>query len=127
MSKVTELKSRPLSDLEEEIIEPSKNFTKVEPVYLRKLATRMKANEIAEAIGYTPSGVSSILNGDGDCRKVVEMACELIWQTTYGEIAKVNATKPVCAFVTGDLKLMKMIQSMVDIGAGGFAFIELPK
>ena len=118
------LKHKPLQHLEEELNEPSKNYISVEPHFLKKLAGRMKTQEIADSIGYTSSGISAALNSE-KVRKVIELACEQVWETKFG--ARIAADKPVCAFVTGDLKLMKMVQSMVDIGAGNFAFIELPK
>lgn len=122
---IHKLKSKPLAHLEEEMIEATKNFVIVEPIFLQKLAMKMKSSEIAELLGYTPSGISAILNEGGKCRKVVELAAELIYEQNFG--MKKGEPKPVCAFVTGDLQLMKMVQGMVSIGAGNFAFVEMPK
>ena len=124
MKNVTTLKTKPLANLEEALIEQTRNFESVEPVYLQRLAAKMKASEIAEELGYTPSGISAVINGDAKCRKVVELAAQLIYQENF---EKSKADKPVCAFITGDLQLMKMVQGMMGIGAGNFVFVEIPK
>jgi len=125
MSNISNLTSKPMADIEETLNDSSgRNFDTVNPVYLKKLEGKMKAAEIADLIGYSPGGISGILNGDTKCRRVVELAAQLIYQERF---ERKTENKNVCAFISGELALMKTIQSMMSIGAGNFIFVEVPK
>ena len=121
---VHSMKHKPLAPLEEKLEDNPRNFITVPPVYLKKCSDRMKNNELAEALGYSGAGLSAILNDENACRKVIELAAEQIWNERFVE--KPN-DKAVCAFISGDVPLLKMVQAMIDIGCGKFVFIEMPK
>lgn len=119
---ITNLKHKPMADIEDQD-KNTRSFDVVEPTYLKKLAQRMKTADIAEALGYSVGGIAAIAAGDTPCRKVVELAAQLVWEEKF---TPKHDNKNVCAFVTGNLTLLQTIKGMAAVGGGNFTFIELP-
>lgn len=114
------LKQRPFAVLENSPERKEREFEKAVPVYLRKLQVKTGSfTKTAELLGMSDTSISNGLR-DNECRKVVELAAQGIYEREYSEKKNVKLTTCI---LQGELSHLKTIKDMIETLGGTFTWV----
>ena len=105
--------------------ELSRQYVKVEPVYIRKLVSAVRnQTAVGTMLGLTGGGISGILSANATT-PVNELAAQFIWERDFAE--KKIAAKIEFAIISAEPHQLKTIKDLVAAISGGFQYLDLNK